>query len=61
MMSDQCISCKHICVGTPGCDAFPDQIPYEIVSGKFDHTQPHEGDHGIRYEPLDGKVLLEEP
>lgn len=32
------------------CDAFPDGIPEDIQTGEFDHTQPHEGDHGITYQ-----------
>jgi len=32
------------------CDAFKD-IPRDIRTGKFDHTKPHKGDHGIQYEP----------
>lgn len=32
------------------CAAFPEGIPLEIWKGKNDHTQPFEGDGGIRYE-----------
>lgn len=33
------------------CLAFPDGIPDDILDGEFDHTDPHEGDGGIMYEP----------
>lgn len=33
------------------CLAFPDGIPDDILGGEVDHTQPHDGDHGIQYEP----------
>ena len=49
--SDQCIMCKHYRVGELACDAFPDRILQEIISGLFDHSQPYEGDHGILFEP----------
>lgn len=39
-------------LATP-CDAFPDGIPIDIASGKFDHRKPHEDDHGIRFEAKD--------
>ena len=35
------------------CAAFPKGIPAGILDGRFDHTQPHTGDHGIRFEPVD--------
>jgi len=34
------------------CDAFPDRIPDEIMTGLFDHTEPYEGDKGVRFEPI---------
>jgi len=46
----QCEGCKNYLSGL-ACVAFPDGIPDDILSGEFDHTQPHEGDNGIRYEP----------
>jgi hypothetical protein len=38
----------------PYCDAFPDRVPGEIYTGGFDHRQPFEGDHGIRFEQRPG-------
>jgi len=35
------------------CEAFPDKIPYKIISGQFIHTDPYPGDHGITYDPID--------
>ena len=60
----QCIFCIHyrksfrrkkdyMLVHT--CDAFPKGIPHDIIFGKFDHTMPHEGDNGIRFERIETK------
>lgn len=49
--SDQCISCRHY-RGDLQCDAFPERIPQEILSGEHDHTKPFTGDHGIGFAPL---------
>jgi hypothetical protein len=54
-----CYRCKHIHTDAPdevvteACDAFPKGIPDEIFWGAFDHTQPFEGDNGIRFEEID--------
>jgi hypothetical protein len=42
----------------PLCDAFPalPGIPDEIWQLRFDHRQPHEGDHGVRWEPIEPGV-----
>jgi hypothetical protein len=50
----QCHTCKHfrgydVNLDKVTCEAFPGGIPYEIQSG-FDHTEPFEGDKGIRWE-----------
>ena len=50
--SGQCIGCKHYTMMST-CEAFPDKIPYKIISGQFIHTEPYPGDHGIMYDPID--------
>lgn len=49
--SDQCILCKHYHLGDLTCDAFPDGIPAQIITGEIDHASPYPGDNGIRFEP----------
>lgn len=54
----QCRTCKHWTQGRLTCQAFPvyPGIPKEIFEGKFDHRQPHPGDHGIQWEPREPGV-----
>jgi hypothetical protein len=37
-----CFKCKHYRDFEIGCDAFPDGIPNEIISGSNDHSKPLE-------------------
>ena len=50
-LGGSCDNCAHY-IGALTCTAFPEGIPEDILSGYFDHAEPHEGDNGIRFEPL---------
>lgn len=56
----QCFRCKHYDAdaprGTFRCAAFSEGIPREILFNEFDHTKPHAGDGGIRFEPIGPSV-----
>ncbi len=49
----KCHLCRHDFRGKSGCKAFPDEIPLEINTGDFDHSNPYPGDNGTRFEPRD--------
>ena len=53
MSSIQCAKCKHRLNREYGCKAFPDGIPWVVLSGEHDHQQPHKDDNGIQFEPVD--------
>ncbi len=57
--SPVCGKCKHLrSMAFHTCDAFPEEfpngIPDDIWEGEDDHTKPRDGDHGIRFEPIEG-------
>ena len=52
-ISSLCLVCAHRGLNI-ACDAFPQGIPDEILSGKFDHTKPYKGDNGIMFKKLGG-------
>lgn len=47
----QCAFCQHKHLGALGCDAFPDRIPMEILTGDHDHSLPFPGDGGLVFLP----------
>jgi hypothetical protein len=53
-LTRQCFNCSHWAKGSDPivCAAFPGGIPAAILSSKADHTQPFDGDHGLRFEPM---------
>jgi hypothetical protein len=59
--SSQCARCIFKMAGKQVCVAFPRGIPGEIISGRLDHTQPHEGDGGIRFVPLRRRASDRQP
>jgi hypothetical protein len=49
----QCLTCEHY-TGLWACKAYPRGIPIGIRQGTIDHRREFEGDHGIRYKPMEG-------
>jgi hypothetical protein len=49
-----CFKCKHWRQFSGGCDAFGDDIPSEITSGKNEHSKPLPNqDNEIVFEPIE--------
>lgn len=49
-----CVMCKNLLEDDEllKCRAFPEGIPFEILSSQHDHNLPYPGDNGIRFEPI---------
>lgn len=58
-----CYECKHFNENPEvlTCTAFPDGIPFEIITSEFDHHKPYPGDHGIQFEPIEEQSSDDEP
>lgn len=52
MVISSCITCKHKAKTRIVCNAYPQGIPEELLTGKVVHKTPYKGDHGIQYEPI---------
>lgn len=54
-MEDQCLQCLHYYGDfekhDQHCAAFPKGIPDKVWKTEFDHNNPFEGDHGVRFVP----------
>jgi hypothetical protein len=53
----QCLDCVHLRPRIWSCAAFPGRstIPEAILTGRHDHRDAYPGDHGVRFEPIDGR------
>lgn len=57
-LSQQCLQCvRKTDIGK--CEAFPDGIPREIMSGEHDHTEPFPNDNGLRFKSFPTKESIE--
>ena len=50
----QCRACRHY-RGDGTCDAFPSEIPADIIRLGKDHRSPVDGDNGVRFLQKDGE------
>jgi len=49
-----CFNCKHFRIIEGGCNAFPDGIPEQIMSGMNDHSKPlKDQKNEIVFEPIE--------
>src|SRR5215469_11426343 len=59
-----CWTCERFRGLKPGkgfvCEAYPDQIPVDIIASVVDHRRPFKGDHGLQYVPVEGAPKLEQ-
>lgn len=50
-----CLFCRRFHAGRKdetSCDAFPEAIPAAILRSELDHRQAVDGDHGLRFDPI---------
>jgi len=52
-LSSQCLQCKRLRTGLV-CEAFPAGIPEAIRTGNWDHSEPFDGDGGVRFKSTGG-------
>ena len=48
-----CTACQHLDrekEDSHACSAFPEGIPEEIWTNRYDHHEPYPGDQGVRFE-----------
>lgn len=55
MLPALCFACRRLRAGTARCEAFPDGIPTDILTGS-DHHLPVPGDHGLQFVLKDNKT-----
>jgi hypothetical protein len=59
MVVSQCYSCRHFDTAWT-CTAFR-RIPIEVIQNEKDHRNAVEGDHGIRWEPIESGIEAKKP
>ena len=51
---NSCLNCKNYDQDSFGnCKAYPDGIPFEIISGELSHLVNQPNDSGIKFEPIE--------